>query len=514
MMYRQNRALRPWIWPLALLLALGGCDNSILGGPDVQDLASRAQFSQQISVSALGEMLAEGPTRVEIKLLNGELIAREVEVETPDEISDEEEVASSVTDVQVTDGQGALVLALGGLQIGFDQTTRFRADDDEDLTFDEFVAAVRAQLDAGNQPAIEAKRSPSTEPQAQDDPTFFADELELEGEDDESKIEINVDADNFVVNGNPPPDAWIEVLDLMIELRVEDGTTELEAEDDDIVGDGKIRALVESVDVDNRTVTVAGGALVRLVEGTTVKFDDGLLSLQGVADAVSAGRMVEIKGKAIVEFSEPLIIIAIRVKFKIKGDDDDDDDEDDRLSLSDLQKILAAGPARVEIELTADGLVAREVGVEGSELGDEEEIESRITGIEASGGEGALILAIGGLRIEFDGATRFRADGSDDLSFDEFVARVTSELADGQPLVKAGRVAPSAPQAPDDPTFLAGELRLEDEEDDDDERKLELNIDGDNLILNDTPSPDGWIQVFGMMIELRVSDGVTELEGS
>src|SRR6266852_2151445 len=43
-------------------------------------------------------------------------------------------------------------------------------------------------------------------------------------------IEMNVAAANLISNASPPPDAWLEVLDREIELRLSGGTTRISQE--------------------------------------------------------------------------------------------------------------------------------------------------------------------------------------------------------------------------------------------------------------------------------------------
>lgn len=183
------------------------------------------------------------------------------------------------------------------------------------------------------------------------------------------------------------------------------------------------------------------------------------------------------------------------------------------ISLPELEGTVSDGPSRWEIKLLPGTLTAREVEVERPEkLADREEIESRITGISVVGGDGTLDLAIDALQVQFNTSTRFKSE-SGDITFDEFVNRVQAALAaGGEPAVEAKREAPAEPQDPDDPTFLATQLELDDEAG---EPKIEMNVDSDNLELNDNAGatdPDGWVTVLNLRIELRVSEGITKLE--
>jgi hypothetical protein len=309
--------------PLSTLLvglAVGACGDATA---PVGDVGAPVQFAQEISMAQLEEALRAGAQRVEIKLRpDGSLVAREVEVKSRDELSDREEIESRITAIDPTGG--TLVLALGGLVVAFDGGTEFRSEGRANLTRDEFVARVQDALTQGREPAVEAKRPPPSAPQAPDDPTFVATRLELDDEADDPEIELNVDGDNLIANDAPPPDGWIAVLGLRIELRVTEGITELEAEDDDVRGETEFEGLVASVDIAGRRFTLRDGTVVRLVDGTrTDDDDDGLSSLEAVAEALADGQLVEAEGKAIVETAEPRVLIAIEVEFEIEDDPDD-----------------------------------------------------------------------------------------------------------------------------------------------------------------------------------------------
>jgi len=182
------------------------------------------------------------------------------------------------------------------------------------------------------------------------------------------------------------------------------------------------------------------------------------------------------------------------------------------MTLGELQDALTGGAARVELELIGDGLVARRVALTQSEAKhEEEEIESRVTGVEVIGNDGILTLMLGELRVTFDPETYFRV-GDDEMGFEAFVDRVQGILAEGhEPWVKAWRPAPEQPQAPDVSSFHARGIKVME---DGEEPEIEINIDVDNLAVNgdrQDGEPDGWINVLGLAVELRVSDGVTEL---
>lgn len=131
--------------------------------------------------------------------------------------------------------------------------------------------------------------------------------------------------------------------------------------------------------------------------------------------------------------------------------------------------------SRIEIELFPGELVAREVHVENDDA--EEKIVSTVTAIDPA--QGTITLELGGLTVSYGAGTRFRTETESHESREAWEALVQSEIAAGRaPLIEARRNPAGAPQSPDDPTFTAADLRLEQESD---EPKIEIYVDGDNL---------------------------------
>jgi hypothetical protein len=180
------------------------------------------------------------------------------------------------------------------------------------------------------------------------------------------------------------------------------------------------------------------------------------------------------------------------------------------ITVEQLAQALGSGPARLEIKLRPASLVAREVERKTpDEMMDEESIRAPVIAVTTSGDGGTLTLEIGGLQVDFGAGTRLRTENGD-VGLDAFVAEIEAALAAGtEPFVRAKRPPAAEPQAPDDPTFLASEIRIRDRAD---EVELELNVDADNLTLTDTPSPDAVLTVLGVAIEIRATTGETELE--
>lgn len=321
---------------LALMLALAACDEggSITGnGP-----GDTPAFSREIGLSDLESAVTGGEQRLEIKLVPGSLVAREVEIERPEELSDEEKIEAKITDITAAGGSGTLTLAIDGLEVQFNSSTEFRSEEGS-LTFDQFVTRVEDALGAGGHPPVEAKRPSPSEPQAPEDGTFLATRLKLDDESGEPKIEIKVDDDNLALNPSPgagDPDGLIKVLGLEIELRVSEGLTDLEEETEDASGSSEFEGLVASVTPDpgsNTTgvVELADQTIIRVVTGTEIEGDsDGdddddehLTTFSQVQAALDAGQLVEADGEGVLEDTDPRTFTAIEIEFEIEDDADD-----------------------------------------------------------------------------------------------------------------------------------------------------------------------------------------------
>ncbi|NIR45855.1 MAG: hypothetical protein GWN99_15605 [Gemmatimonadetes bacterium] len=314
---------------VALALAFAACDGDGINGPGPN---GGLTFSRTIGLPDLENTITSGPARLEIELIPGSLTSREVEVQRPTELTDEEEIESRIVQPP---SAGTLVLAIDGLEVQFNSSTEFRGEDG-DLTMTEFLDRVNAALSNGEQPAVEAKRPAPSEPQDPTDATFLATRLELDDESGEPEIEINVDTDNLELFDAPAagePDGVIRVLGLEIELRVSEGITELEEETEEAEGGIEFEGLVSSVDPDPDdptigTVTLGDETVIRIVLGTEIEddSDDGddehLTSLAEVQTALDDGFIVEADGEGVLESADPRTLVAIEVEFEIEDDED------------------------------------------------------------------------------------------------------------------------------------------------------------------------------------------------
>jgi hypothetical protein len=183
--------------------------------------------------------------------------------------------------------------------------------------------------------------------------------------------------------------------------------------------------------------------------------------------------------------------------------------QEEGLSLSEFDQQVGGTIARVDIVLRENGPVAGRVVIKtGDEVEGDERLLGMVTGIAVEGDEGVLTLAYG-VQVTFDAETDFAGLGDDVIGFEQFVGHMTEALALGrEPRIKAVRRAMIPPQDPDDPGFRAALIRVTD---DPVPAVLSLNVDRDNLALMENPPPDAILTVLGLPIEIRVSEGLTEL---
>jgi hypothetical protein len=309
-------------WLTASVLVLAACsDQSDPAGPGAP--VDGAAFSVPISVEQLSQEAASGPTRLEVKLISPTtpLVAREVEVEEPEEVFDEEKIESRVTGVS----GNVITLELGSLTVEVGPGTSFRDErSGTEMSQSTFLAFLEDALAGGRRPAVEAKRTPPSEPQDPDDPSFFATKLRLNDESEEPEIEMNVDADNVEILG--PGQARLRMLGLDIAVDASGGRTEVEQDVDDDGSEIDFEGLVNTVDLGAGTVTLQTGVVIRIVAATTIEQDSGgdddhLRSMDAVAAAVDAGRFVEAEGEGMRDPDGS--IVAIEVEFEIEDDADD-----------------------------------------------------------------------------------------------------------------------------------------------------------------------------------------------
>jgi len=249
-----------------------------------------------------------------------------------------ERVRSRVTAVTTGTGTATFTLELGGLQIAANASTMLRSGDDGGhgdvsasdgggvLTLADFVARVQAEIAAGHNPTLRASRQPPASPQAPDDGSFLAGELKLDEGNNHSVIELNIAAANLVTNATPPPDGFLKLLGVSLELRLTDGTTRLKQENPDLEGEREFEGTVKSVDQTAKTVTLQEGTIIRIVAGTELDAregddDDHLATLAAVQDALTAGKTVKAEGRGLVDSTNPLTLDAIRVEFEVEGEE-------------------------------------------------------------------------------------------------------------------------------------------------------------------------------------------------
>jgi hypothetical protein len=308
-----------WLTLLGMLSGLTACTD--IPGAAPGDIGVLPEFADDITLLSFQSEVAATASRVEVMLLGDGLVAREVAIKSGEVLGTAERIHGHITGFEPSDGGGILKLDIGDLRIAFNRETGITAQGtDGELELDTFIARVTAALAEQHYPAVVALRNPPDGPQAPDETEFVASRLKLGGEGEGRIIALNIDDDNLIRNDVPPPDGWLAVLGLRIELRVSEGITHIRKERDEVAVE-RFEGVIESVNIDRHSFTLRNGTVVRLVLETEIKYEVGdehrLGSLEEVARAINAGHTVFAAGAGVVEGTEPLRLVAIAVVFEV-----------------------------------------------------------------------------------------------------------------------------------------------------------------------------------------------------
>jgi len=280
------------------------------------------QFSRQITFPDFKNTLlglpVNGAARVKVELSPHGLIAREVKVQDPLDVTSHERVESRVTDVMLSTGgeQGILTLE-PGFQVSFTQNTKFAAGEVA-LTLQQFVDQVNAALATNPRVflPVEAERSPASPLVLGPGDPFPAAQLDLEDEVRGPELHININSANLVEPGvgdctvatlGASPLGCLRLLGVTIGV---DHTTEFEA-----VLLGVVETRFEGV-VDCNTLSVTSAhegsfslvgqtTMIEIVAATKLELESGddeqLADLAAVqaACAASPPQMVHVDGEGI-----------------------------------------------------------------------------------------------------------------------------------------------------------------------------------------------------------------------
>ncbi len=301
-MFRVIRRLAA-VAALAGSATLGAC-GAEPSGPSTPG----ATFTQVMSLSQFDSTLGTGATRLEVKLVPGGLVAREVHVESDDA---EEKITSQISAIDPV--AGTVTLTLGGIMVSYGSGTRFRTPSRSRVSRSEWEAAVASALAAGAQPPIEARRPQPATPQAPTDGLFTATDLRIEDRVDEPAMEVYVDSANFQSVAAPPPVAILTVFNLPIEITSSTSIS-LHSPDGTVPsGAVEFQGAVASADPAAGTITLAGGTVVTV---GSLSFDPkgDLFDLDAVAAAVAAGKPVRAEGRGTAQSASAVTAESIKVE--------------------------------------------------------------------------------------------------------------------------------------------------------------------------------------------------------
>ncbi|HXV87081.1 MAG TPA: hypothetical protein VD793_10290, partial [Gemmatimonadales bacterium] len=302
---------------IAWCLALAACEH-VANPPDSTD---PPELFQNGTVADASSELGEGASAFAAVTLGEDgLLARRITLSPPGE---REAVVGRVTALEVSGSAGSLTLNLSGLEVLFDGETQFTAGEGEPVAAEIALARLSAALAEGGHPWVEAARPAADAPQAPGDATFRAQVIRLVGEADARQVRLNVDLDNLVRNTSPPPDGWLAVLGLRIEIRVSEGLTEIHIANH-AVDRREFRGPVASVNLEERSLTLTDGTVIRAAGETEIalyRHDAAELpSLEAAAQALDAGLAVIAAGVGLVQSEEPLVLVALRLRLALHAE--------------------------------------------------------------------------------------------------------------------------------------------------------------------------------------------------
>ena len=289
------------------LTFLAACSDSTAPGTAV------TQFGEPLSLAQF-ETEVVGTARVEIEFATlAGLVAREIEVE-PDDA--EEKFVSRVTSMNTT--AGTLTLELGGFVVTYGASTRFRTPANSNVSRTAWESQIAAELNAGRQPSIEARRNQPATPQAPTLATFTATDLRLTAAIEKAKLEVYVDADNFTDVASPPPLAILRVFNLPVQIL---SSTRIQRILNGAPPQGtsvQFEAQVASVNTSAGSLTLLDGTVILVGAGTTFDPQGDVLTLSAAASAVASRDVVRIEGIGTVQSSgPPRTIAATSVKIEV-----------------------------------------------------------------------------------------------------------------------------------------------------------------------------------------------------
>ncbi len=323
------------VWVAALVPVLGACNDAEVRGFHIET----------IDFHSARRSIEEGPTRVELELYStwAQRIAREMKLEPAHRATDDERIESRVINPGfeglVVEGgcHGAMTLDLLGVEVAFDEHTRFEDQDGSRITCVEFVTLVESYLALGQEPQITAERRPPESPQDPNDTRFLADEIELDDEDDDGdlrpELSLQLGPANIVSCADlfsPPSDCVGAVRALGAVFALGGGSTQYKVADPEPRLSARFDGIVRSVNLEAREIRLTTGTVLRLVRGSEVKWGEaeGATLITSLADAEASldlGRLVQAHGTADILATDPLVLWVREVELEVERDLSEDD---------------------------------------------------------------------------------------------------------------------------------------------------------------------------------------------
>lgn len=315
----------------ALAVSALGCDDPVrrygsdLSFPETQVLLERSPRRIDLEVTPAAGFVLVNELRVkdDDELLNDEILTMRLEESAFRELTTEGECA------------GTIVGTPAG-EVRFDEAFTEFSSEDATTSCGDFVSQLRDLVDGGSAPLVQARRTSGATPQDPDDAVFFARELTIAASDsapDEGRdLRLNVGADSLATCGamGAPRDCVGALMLLDRPFVAIDDVSELKADFPlELIEFRLDDAVVRSASASAGRLVLSDGTIVQILDGTRIDgakpngeppSDTQLTTAQAVEDAIASGQVVQVDGRAVLQSTVPISLVAVRVDIQIDPD--------------------------------------------------------------------------------------------------------------------------------------------------------------------------------------------------
>jgi hypothetical protein len=296
---------------------MAACDITDVQAPAlVLDEELGEPFVEDIDGAGLETIVAAGSAELEIMLLDDGVTAGEVAVRT-EALRASESIQSRVASLD--EASDRLVLVLGEIGVTFQQETRFWVGD-QAVSRETLVRLVREDIASGRQTPVVVERAALEQVQDPLDTTFVALDVVVGG-DGTASLRMHAGRENVHRVSNPSagePDVWVKWLGRQVRMHLRDGRTHVTRHRHHYPRVVGFVGMVESIDLDARTLSLDDGTTVRVTGRTDIVRRGGhARNLRAAAEALEAGFRVRARGLGVTERDGGLL--ALRVALKLEA---------------------------------------------------------------------------------------------------------------------------------------------------------------------------------------------------